>query len=176
MLRMDAMDQAIASFKAQPSSSVGDPCDQADRPQRAGVPPRKAFPPAPKRVCGQRKGKGAGEGRAEATLEQVLDLVDQPLLQSVVCASPVVSVGQPSSDCMSKVAAQTTTQGIVVGPVGTVAVKDTSVSNCGETSQRNLVRDLVSVLPWLSEVGMLPTALVGGPLAGTSEGDIMEHA
>ncbi|KAJ1139104.1 hypothetical protein NDU88_005481 [Pleurodeles waltl] len=176
MLLMDAIDQAIASLKAQPSSLGGIRVIRRIGPGRVGVPPREAFPLVPKRVRRHRKGNGAAEGQAEATPEQVLYLADQPLLQSVVCASPVVGARQPSSDYMAQVVTQTTTQGVVVGPVGTVVDKDTSGSICGETSQWHLVGHFASLLPWLSEVGMLPTVLVGGPLAGTSEGDVMERA
>ncbi|KAJ1080691.1 hypothetical protein NDU88_000885 [Pleurodeles waltl] len=46
----------------------------------------------------------------------------------------------------------------------------------GEVGQQDLVGHLDSVLLWLSEVGMLPTSLVGGPFACVSEDDVMERA
>ncbi|KAJ1200346.1 hypothetical protein NDU88_004170 [Pleurodeles waltl] len=60
MRRMDDMDQAIASLKAQPSYSGEGACVREDGPRRAGVSPSEVFPPALKRVRGQKKGKGAG--------------------------------------------------------------------------------------------------------------------
>ncbi|KAJ1141571.1 hypothetical protein NDU88_007899 [Pleurodeles waltl] len=137
MLRMDAMDHTIASLKAQPSSS-GWACDQADRPQRAGAPPRKAFPPALRRVRGQRKGKGASESQAEATPEQVPDCVDLPLRQSGLVHPCLLVGGQPWSGGMGQVTAQTVTTCVVLGRVGT----DAGVSSVGETSQRDLVGHL----------------------------------
>ncbi|KAJ1182184.1 hypothetical protein NDU88_007378 [Pleurodeles waltl] len=50
MLRMDAMDQAIASLRTQSSVSDLTPSDQAERPGRPGVPPREAFSPVLKKV------------------------------------------------------------------------------------------------------------------------------
>ncbi|KAJ1173861.1 hypothetical protein NDU88_005686 [Pleurodeles waltl] len=55
MLRMDAMDQAIASLKAQTSSSGVVASSKEDVHQRVGTPSSKAVPPAPKRARGQRK-------------------------------------------------------------------------------------------------------------------------
>ncbi|KAJ1171181.1 hypothetical protein NDU88_003051 [Pleurodeles waltl] len=59
MLRMDAMNQAIASLKMQTSSSGVVAFSNGDVPQRVGIPSSEAIPPAPKRARGQRKGKGA---------------------------------------------------------------------------------------------------------------------
>ncbi|KAJ1144998.1 hypothetical protein NDU88_011290 [Pleurodeles waltl] len=146
MLRMDAMDQVIASLKASPSSpGGGGPCVQEDGPRRAEVPPREAFPPAPKRMRGQKKGKCAGEKRAEATPVQVWDGVYLPLTQSEVSASPVVGTGQPWSGSLGQVSAQTAS--FVVGSVNTVTGRDTGASSERETSQRDLVGHLASVLP-----------------------------
>ncbi|KAJ1137529.1 hypothetical protein NDU88_003927 [Pleurodeles waltl] len=60
MLRMDAMDQAIASLKAQTSSSGVVASSNGDVPQRVGIPSSEMIPPAPKRARWERKGKGAG--------------------------------------------------------------------------------------------------------------------
>ncbi|KAJ1083148.1 hypothetical protein NDU88_003308 [Pleurodeles waltl] len=81
MLRMDSMDQAIASLKALTSSSG------------AGAPSSEAKPPAPKRVRGQRKGKGPGGRRAEATPAQVGNGINLDSTQPKVSASPVVDAG-----------------------------------------------------------------------------------
>ncbi|KAJ1126436.1 hypothetical protein NDU88_004843 [Pleurodeles waltl] len=43
-------------------------------------------------------------------------------------------------------------------------------------AQQDLAANLASILPWLSEVGMLSAPLVGVSLAGPGEGDVMERA
>ncbi|KAJ1180811.1 hypothetical protein NDU88_006027 [Pleurodeles waltl] len=60
-LRMDAIDQAIASLKSQPPEV---PMKQVERPRRAGGPPRQAFPRVLKRANGQGKHKGNPFGPA----------------------------------------------------------------------------------------------------------------
>ncbi|KAJ1208600.1 hypothetical protein NDU88_003983 [Pleurodeles waltl] len=143
MLRMDAMDQAIASFHSILEGAAiffgggGRPCAREGGHRRAGVHLVRRSPPASKRVRGQRKGKGAGEKRAEATPPQVGDSVNLPLMQSEVSASQVVGAGQPRSGGLGQVTAQTTS--VVVRPENTVAGRDTGASSEGETSQRDLV-------------------------------------
>ncbi|KAJ1199329.1 hypothetical protein NDU88_003166 [Pleurodeles waltl] len=177
MLKMDAIDQAIASVKAQPASPGEVPCDQADRPSERGHLLGRHSPRLRGRVRRQRKGKVAGEGRVEATPEQVVDCVDQLLIQSIIGASPVVSTARPTGEFMGQAAAQTTTQSVVeVGPVGNVSDRDAGVSNHGEASQLYLMGHLAWVLPWLSEIGMLPIALVEGPLAGAVKDDVRKRA
>ncbi|KAJ1084077.1 hypothetical protein NDU88_004231 [Pleurodeles waltl] len=61
MLRINAMDQAIVSLKSQPPDvSRG----LAERPRRAGGPPREAFPIGLTRACGQGRHKGELQGLA----------------------------------------------------------------------------------------------------------------
>ncbi|KAJ1103814.1 hypothetical protein NDU88_001235 [Pleurodeles waltl] len=57
MLRMDAMDQAIASLKAQTSSLGVGASSNEDVPQREGILSSEAIPPAPKRVRGRGRKK-----------------------------------------------------------------------------------------------------------------------
>ncbi|KAJ1106401.1 hypothetical protein NDU88_003802 [Pleurodeles waltl] len=97
MLRMDAMDQAIASLKEQTSSSGKGASSNEDVPRRVGIPSSEAIPPAPKRVRGQRKGKGAGGRRTEATRVQVGNRVNLASMRPEVSASPVVDAGQAGS-------------------------------------------------------------------------------
>ncbi|KAJ1173290.1 hypothetical protein NDU88_005126 [Pleurodeles waltl] len=94
------MDEAIASLKAQTSSSG------------AGAPSSEAIPPAPKRVRGQRKGKGPLGRRAEATPVQVGNGINLDSTQPEVSASPVVDAGHAGSGVQSQVPPQTA--GVVV--------------------------------------------------------------
>ncbi|KAJ1131573.1 hypothetical protein NDU88_009908 [Pleurodeles waltl] len=59
MLRMDTMDQAIASLKVQTSSSGVVASSNEDVPWWVGMPSSEAIPPAPKRVRGRVRGPTA---------------------------------------------------------------------------------------------------------------------
>ncbi|KAJ1207985.1 hypothetical protein NDU88_003375 [Pleurodeles waltl] len=168
------MDQAIASLKAQTSSSGEGASSIEDGPWRVGIPSSEAFPPTSKRMQGQRKGKGAGGRRTESTHAQVGEDVNLASTWLEVSASPIVGAGQAGSGGQSQAAAQTA--GAVVPPQNTVAGKYTGASSEGESSQRDLAGHLVSVLRWVSEVDLLSTNLVGGPLPGANEGDVREQA
>ncbi|KAJ1217312.1 hypothetical protein NDU88_004906 [Pleurodeles waltl] len=72
ILRMDAMDQAIASLKAQTSSSGVVASSNEDVPQRVGIPSSEAIPPALKRVQGQKNVKDIS-----GTSVQLYDTIDR---------------------------------------------------------------------------------------------------
>ncbi|KAJ1142383.1 hypothetical protein NDU88_008709 [Pleurodeles waltl] len=56
VLRMDAMDQAIASLKAQTSSSGVVASSKEDVPQRVGTPSREVIPPSSVEAVGAEDG------------------------------------------------------------------------------------------------------------------------
>ncbi|KAJ1152247.1 hypothetical protein NDU88_005023 [Pleurodeles waltl] len=134
MLRMDAMDQAIASLKAQTSSSGVVASSNGDVPQRVGIPSSEATPTAPKRARGRGRARvlgevvggppGAGWGR-----------VNIASLRPGVSASLVVDAGHAEREGQSRTAENTS--GVVVPPQDAVAGKDT-----GETQSAGSCRPL----------------------------------
>ncbi|KAJ1101955.1 hypothetical protein NDU88_007016 [Pleurodeles waltl] len=93
ILRMDAMDQAIAILKAQTSSSGVVASSNEDVPQRAGIPSSEVIPLAPKRMRGQRKGKGTEGRRTEVTPAQVGNSVNIASMRPEVSTALVVDAG-----------------------------------------------------------------------------------
>ncbi|KAJ1088053.1 hypothetical protein NDU88_001212 [Pleurodeles waltl] len=149
MRRMDAINQAIASLRSQPSVPEVVLSGQSDKPWGAGAPPKETFPMVKKRWRGQKRGKGAVPGQAEKKQPIHVQGMDRivtpeglappqaPPLQTVVQSLPVLTAAQPASVSTSQVTIQVTTKsvtGMVV--VGGESTATAGVSHSGVLGSR----------------------------------------
>ncbi|KAJ1194474.1 hypothetical protein NDU88_003762 [Pleurodeles waltl] len=106
MLRMDAIDQATASLRAQLAASS----EQAVRPKRASAPPKEAFPPSQRGFEGQKKGR---KSRMELS-EQGQSVSVQAGLNLDNFAAPMTSQDQQATPALVDAIASAMPQ-VVVG-------------------------------------------------------------